>query len=72
MPGESFAGTWEIGTSSMAVWEFVTVTSLAGVGLRASMANVEALESSESLDDVWKMSFRGPWSQDIYRIFPKL
>ncbi len=60
MPGESFACTWEIGTSSMVVWEFVTATSLAGVGLRASIADVEALRSSESLDDVWKIWTESP------------
>ncbi len=62
MPGESFACTWEVGTSSTVVWEFVTVTSLAGVGLRASIANVEALGSSESLDDVWKIWTDSPFA----------
>ncbi len=55
MPGVSFAGTWEIWKSSTVVWEFVTVTSLSGVGLTPSIANVEALGSSESLEDVWKI-----------------
>ncbi len=62
MPGVSFAGTWEIGRSSTAVWDFVTVTSLAGVGLRASITNVEALGSSESLDDVWKIWTDSPFA----------
>ncbi len=63
MPGESFAGTWEIRASSTVVREFETVTSLAGVGdlgLRASIADVEALRSSESLDDVWKIWTESP------------
>ncbi len=82
MPGESFAGTWEIGASSTVVREFGTVTSLAGVGdleLRAFIAAVEALGSSESLEDVWKIwtespladVLLGPWSRDIYRRCPK-
>ncbi len=57
MPGVSFAGTWEIRASSAVVWEFVTVTFFAGVGdigWRASIADVEALGSSESLEEVWK------------------
>ncbi len=32
MLGVSFAGTWEIGTSSTVVWEFGTLKSLTGVG----------------------------------------
>ncbi len=63
MPRESFAGTWEIGVSSTVVREFGTVKCLARVGdleLRASIADVEALESSESLEGVWKI-----WTESL-------
>ncbi len=61
MPGVSFAGTWEIGTSSTVIWEFRTATSLASVGklgLRASIVDVDALGGSASLVDGWKI-----WSE---------
>ncbi len=54
MPGVSFAGTWEIGTSSTVVREFRTATSLASVGklgVRASIVDVDALGGSASLED---------------------
>ncbi len=55
MPGVSFAGTWEIGTSSTVVSEFNTATSLASVGelalVRASIVDVDALGGSASLED---------------------
>ncbi len=59
MPGVSFAGTWEIGTSSTVV--FRSTTSLASVGelgVRASIVDVDALVGSESLEDGWKI-----WSE---------
>ncbi len=52
MPGVSFAGTWEIVTSSTVVWEFRSATSLASVGelgVRASIVDVDALGGSASL-----------------------
>ncbi len=58
MPGVSFAGTWEIGTSSTVVWEFSSATSLASVGelgVRASIVYVDALGGSASLEDGWKI-----------------
>ncbi len=61
MPGVSFAGTWEIGTSSTVVWEFRSATSLASVGelgVRASILDVDALGGSASLEDGWKTSRR--------------
>ncbi len=53
MPGISFAGVLEIGTSS--------VTPLAGdgdLGVRASIEDIEALGGSVSLEDGWKI-----WSE---------
>ncbi len=57
MSGVPFAGTWEIGTPSTVVREFGHVTSLAGVGnlgVRASIADVDALGGSVCLEDGWK------------------
>ncbi len=54
MPGASFAGTWEIETSSTVVREFRSATSLASVGelgVRASIVDVDALGGSASLKD---------------------
>ncbi len=56
MPEVSFANTWEIGTPSMVVWEFGTVTSLAGdedLGVRASIASAADRGAGASLEDVW-------------------
>ncbi len=38
------------------------MTSLACVGLRASIADVEALGSNESLEDVWKIWTDSPFA----------
>ncbi len=49
MPGVSFAGTWEIGTSSTVVRDSRTATSLASVGklgVRASIVDVDSLGGS--------------------------
>ncbi len=54
MPGVSFSGTWEIGTSSTVVREFRTAASLASVGefaVGASIVDVDALGGSASLED---------------------
>ncbi len=61
MPGVSFAGTWEIGTSSTVVWEFRSAASLASVGelgVWASIVDVNVLGGSASLKDGWKI-----WSE---------
>ncbi len=58
MPGVSFAGTWEIGTSSTVVREFKTATSLASageLGVRVSIIDVDSLGGSASLEDGWKI-----------------
>ncbi len=60
MPRVSFAGTWEIGTSSTVVWEFRSATSLASVGelVVRAIVDVDALGGSASLEDGWKI-----WSE---------
>ncbi len=70
MPGVSFDGTLEIGTSSTVIREFRTATSLASfgeLGVRASIVDVDALGGSASLEDGWKI-----WSEthlaDVCRI----
>ncbi len=63
VPGASFVGTWEIGTSSTVVREFWSATSLASVGdrgVRASIVDVDALGGSASLEDGWKI-----WSETL-------
>ncbi len=63
VPELSFAGTWEIGTSSTVVRVFGAVTSLAGVG---------DLGVGASLADVWRIgaakSLAGSWSE-VIRMF---
>ncbi len=70
MPGVSFAGTWEIGTSSTVVCEFRSATSLASVGelgVRASSVDVDALGGRASLEDGWKIWSETPLA-DVCRI----
>ncbi len=70
VPGVSFAGTWEIGTSSTVVREFRSATSLASVGelgVRASIVDVDALGGSVSLEDGWKIRSETPLA-DVCRI----
>ncbi len=70
MPGVSFAGTWEIGTSSTVVREFMSATSRASVGelgVRASIVDVDALRGSASLEDGWKIWSETPLA-DVCRI----
>ncbi len=70
MPGVSYAGTREIGTSSTVVWEFRSAPSLASVGefvVRASIVDVDALGGSASLEDGWKIWSETPLA-DVCRI----
>ncbi len=76
VPGVSFWGTWEIGTSSTIVWEFRFATSLASVGelgVRASIVDVDALGGSASLEDSWKIwSEMGDIPRDIHTFIYRL
>ncbi len=57
MPGVSFAGAWEIGTSSTVVREFRSA-SVGELGVRASIVDFYAVGGSASLEDGWKI-----WSE---------
>ncbi len=64
----SFAGTWEIETSSAVVREFGTVTSLVGfgdLGLRAFIADVVALGVSASGPSHFSQIFVGSASRHL-------
>ncbi len=63
MLGVSFAGTWEIETSSTVVWEFGTLKSTASVGgdlIGTALADVWRIGAETSLADVCRIGIETP------------
>ncbi len=59
MPRVSFAGAWDIGTSSTVAQEFGNVTTLAGVGdlgVKASFTDTVDLGAGKCLEDILKIT----------------